>query len=470
MVVNLDWLQLSIYKVGFSENVSKADLEPITLATYVGNVLAFFNEMGGDFPVLRCFDTDKELVKDVFMCYKEGNITDSNAIYLGSLMMQRWDIRDCTLKIENDLLYKRKMVLDGDLYRQIQRAIENSGWTFKHITRCDIAVDFCPLSEPVCERYTKPSEFISDIVSNRVKRCSNGAARATLSTQQKKKDEMTKIVKSAGDFSYIRFSNYLPTSVLYNKSLEMRMKSLKSYIVDDWLRAGFDDTDNDIWRFELRFNFKGSAFSEHVCNVLHKSFMSSPTLYADVIKIVQTYIDTRVRFLGVDKMKKVRLFDLEQYIKLDNVSNCNLTEYKLYAKLPRVSSYHIGLCKFLRGFVRDCSRGLYRVNNVPINDLKSSADFILEQINDLILCRDASSVASCVDVSFYSQKSKTLRKLFDDMDEEQRRILLEINVLHSELKTARKTKKEAEKFIEEHITELIYLKQFLKENCAVSPV
>ena len=213
MVVNIDWLQLSIYKIEDGHHLTKKD--PITIAQIGGGVVEFLNNEAGEYPKLK-FTPKTELLSDAFLYYAEDDF-----IYLGELMLQRCDLREGLLKIDNSLLYTHNMARDNNLYKITLAALDNSGWMFKHVTRCDICADFNPVKTPICGKYKDAPGFIKDIVIGHAKRCSMGAGRATVSTQtarrEKREGEKQKIVQSAGRFSYIRFSNYLPTSVLYNK-------------------------------------------------------------------------------------------------------------------------------------------------------------------------------------------------------------------------------------------------------------
>ena len=460
MVVNIDWLQLSIYKIEDGHHLTKKD--PITIAMLgSGGVVEFLDNQGGEYPKLK-FTPKSELLSDAFLYYAEDDF-----IYLGELMLQRCDLREGLLKIDNALLYTHNMARDNNLYKIIMAALDNSGWMFKHVTRCDICADFNPINTPICGKYKDAPGFIKDIINCHVKRCSMGAGRATVSTQtvrrEKREGEKQKIVQSAGRFSYIRFSNYLPTSVLYNKSLEFRSKSLKPYISEFWQAAGMDDTAGDIWRLELRFNFKGSAWSENVCCRLHEAFTSSPAPLNFILSVVNEYVLDRLSFKTRLDSKKNPFFDRETILN-GSVTDCNLTEYKLYAKLPRVSSYHIGLCKYLRGFLSDVERFGGNKNAVPVEAITEAADFIMSECENLILYRQGLDIKSYIKGSFYAvgaaavSSTSTPRAYYEALTEDGRRKLLEISILQGEIKTAQKIRRLAERIGSAKLQDYITLK------------
>lgn len=464
MIVNIDWLQLSVYRFGYGHLPRKKD--PITIAMLgEGGVVEFLDNPYGEYPKLK-FTPKTELLSDAFLYYAEDDF-----IYLGELMLQRCDLREGLLKIDNSLLYTHNMARDTNLYRIIICALENSGWMFKHITRCDICVDFIPADNPIMGRFTDVPRFIGGIVSGKILRCSMGAKRATMSTQtanrERREGANYKIVKAGGDFSYIRFSNYLPTSVLYNKSLEFRTKSQKTHIAKMWINNGMDDTLADVWRVELRYNFKGSAYSEAICKRLHCAFNAPPTPINEIIAIVNEYIDNRLSFKAKNNIGKVPIFSPDSFV-YNGVTSCNLTEYKLYAKLPSVSSYHIGLCKFLRGYVQDLQTKNISAG-VPVDSIKETADYLMEQFSDLLFCRASHSLAHSVKTGFYSRKQLT-RSIIDTMTDEQRGKYLEINVLQSEIKSAAKLKRTAQNIITTKIEQYNALRGDLAAFVDVPPL
>lgn len=462
MVVNIDWLQLSVYEDKTPQkgggNVTIAELSDS------GELLGFLDDYGGDYPRLRTV-FKKDLIDDVYLYY-----TDDDFIYLGELMRQRWDLKEALLRFDNELLYKHNLARDTNFYRVVLAALDNSGWTFKHITRCDICIDFQPAETPILGAIKSPPDFIRGVVNGDITRCSHGAKMATMSTNQKKTQaragDNAKIVKSHGDFSYIRFSNYLPTSVLYNKSLEFRTKSLKSYIPACWLCYGMDDTAGDVWRLELRFNFKGSAYSEAVCRRLHNAFNSSPTPIDIIYTVVNEYVSSRLNFSTKKSMRKLPIFEPE-IITNGGVTACNLTEYKLYAKLPRVSSYHIGICKYLRGFLHDLKRKNISSFGVPVESIEETANFIMQQCESLTLYRQGLDIKNYVKSSFWAvgadalRKDVSARRHYEALTEDARRKVLEISYLEREIKDAKKLKNKANTLIINNLHNLISLKEEL---------
>lgn len=106
------------------------------------------------------------------------------------------------------------------------------------------------------------------------------------------------------------------TTKMYNKSLEMRQKKKKHYIINKWEKAGLDHDENDVWRVEFSLS---SAIKGYVRIDDGELLPSSLSLYDNEDKLWRAWSGCASRlFIFVDKatatrksrMKKIQLFNI----------------------------------------------------------------------------------------------------------------------------------------------------------------
>ena len=105
------------------------------------------------------------------------------------------------------------------------------------------------------------------------------------------------------------------TTKMYNKSLEMRQKKKKHYIINKWEKAGLRPDVNDIWRIEFSLN---SAIKGYVRIDDGELLPSSLSLYDNEDKLWRAWSGCASRlFVFVDttatrksRMKKIPLFNI----------------------------------------------------------------------------------------------------------------------------------------------------------------
>ena len=138
--------------------------------------------------------------------------------------------------------------------------------------------------------------------------------------------------------------------------------------------------------------------------------------------------------------------------------------------MPRVSSYHIGLCKFLRGFVYDVKHRGGAVGDVPVNSITETANFVLAECEKLLSYRTRpDDIAVHAVFSPYDMQPDALiyrsnLKQFDEnselnqAQENEKRKILELNILQSEIRTAQTLRRRAERIGSAKLQEYITLK------------
>lgn len=150
--------------------------------------------------------------------------------------------------------------------------------------------------------------------------------------------------------------------------------------------------------------------------------------------------------------------------------------------MPRVSSYHIGICKFLRGFVDDVERRGGAVGDVPVASISETANFMLGECERLLAYRSrpddiaGRAVFSPFDMQpdalIYRSNSKQLADNLESNPAQENKIhkVLELNILQSEIKSAAKLKRTAQNIITTKIHEYIALRGDLAAFVDDSPV
>lgn len=94
-------------------------------------------------------------------------------------------------------------------------------------------------------------------------------------------------------------------AIIYNKTRELKEVKMKSYIVDNWLRAGLD-IKRDVWRVELRIRGKGTELVDLETEDEIKLSMTDLISKSQLETIFQAYAEKYFKWYRVDDHKKMQ--------------------------------------------------------------------------------------------------------------------------------------------------------------------
>lgn len=202
-----------------------------------------------DFPVL-------EIRRNPYSKKENGGIFNKN---------------DCHIRLSNRECYNRDPI--GNLIRFLL----SYGYTFKNITRIDLALDFHTF-----DNGQDPSDFLSGYMADRYYKI--GLSRVHCYGHLKEENPIMSVhgreTLYGKSFNSVKWGS--PSSSvsvkLYDKSLELRETKEKFYIRDQWNAAGLNDTEQHVWRVEFSLKSDMKNFVRHDDGTLLYSSLST---YAD---------------------------------------------------------------------------------------------------------------------------------------------------------------------------------------------
>ena len=198
------------------------------------------------------------------------------------------------LKIENKYLYSYKVK------QLVDNLLEDLQLSFKNISRLDIACDFNSFQNNL-----NPERFIHKF------------AFGDYVKLMKTKFNIHGMHRRSNTFEYIRFGSNTSTLCyyLYNKTIEMKEKTNKPYISENWKNKGLD-LSREVWRleFSIHSNPRGLVYGE-TGEVVPLSKLEVVDCYQEVYKgLFHRYFDFRYEDgqAKKDRMKKIPLLALER--------------------------------------------------------------------------------------------------------------------------------------------------------------
>lgn len=214
---------------------------------------------------------------------------------------------DCHIRLSNRTCYC------PDPIGYLRRFLLDHGYRLKLISRVDICLDFATF-----DNGTSPEFFVSEYMRGAFLKLHQSRLHSYGS------DYEVSLAAHGNDTIKTKVWNSLSwgskkssiTTKMYNKSLEMRQKKKKHYIIDKWEKAGLRPDVNDIWRIEFSLS---SAIKGYVRIDDGELLPSSLSLYDNEDKLWRAWSGCASRlFVFVDKatatrksrMKKIRLFDI----------------------------------------------------------------------------------------------------------------------------------------------------------------
>ena len=266
-VITLDWLQL-----------------------HVRQVQEQYGPIMGRFTILKAPGQTKQF-KHIYSIYegKEKVATMVGRPHSGILKPDSG-----LMKIENRFLYT------DTVKELVTNLLEDLQLAFKNISRLDIACDFNQFMNNLSpERFIHRFAFGDYVKLMKTKFNIHGMHRRT------------------NTFEYIRFGSNTSTLCyyLYNKSIEMREKTNKPYITENWRNKGLD-LEREIWRleFSIHSNPRGLVYGD-TGEVVPFSKLDVLDYYQDVYRgLFHRYFDFRKEDgqAKKERMKKIPLLELEK--------------------------------------------------------------------------------------------------------------------------------------------------------------
>lgn len=214
---------------------------------------------------------------------------------------------DCHIRLSNRTCYC------PDPIGYLRRFLLDHGYRLKLISRIDICLDFAEFDNRM-----SPEFFVSEYMRGAFLKLHQSRLHSYGS------DYEVSLAAHGNDTIKTKVWNSLSwgskkssiTTKMYNKSLEMRQKKKKHYIIDKWEKAGLRPDENDIWRIEFSLS---SAIKGYVRIDDGELLPSSLSLYDNEDKLWRAWSGCASRlFVFVDKatatrksrMKKMQLFDI----------------------------------------------------------------------------------------------------------------------------------------------------------------
>ena len=214
---------------------------------------------------------------------------------------------DCHIRLSNRTCYC------PDPIGYLRRFLLDHGYRLKLISRIDICLDFATFDNEM-----SPEFFVSEYMRGAFLKLHQSRLHSYGS------DYEVSLAAHGNDTIKTKVWNSLSwgskkssiTTKMYNKSLEMRQKKKKHYIINKWEKAGLRPNENDIWRIEFSLS---SAIKGYVRIDDGELLPSSLSLYDNEDKLWRAWSGCASRlFVFVDKatatrksrMKKIQLFDI----------------------------------------------------------------------------------------------------------------------------------------------------------------
>ena len=214
---------------------------------------------------------------------------------------------DCHIRLSNRTCYC------PDPIGYLRRFLLDHGYRLKLISRIDICLDFATFDNEM-----SPELFVSEYMRGAFLKLHQSRLHSYGS------DYEVSLAAHGEDTIRTKVWNSLSwgskkssiTTKMYNKSLEMRQKKKKHYIINKWEKAGLRPDEYDIWRIEFSLS---SAIKGYVRIDDGELLPSSLSLYDNEDKLWRAWSGCASRlFVFVDKatatrksrMKKIRLFDI----------------------------------------------------------------------------------------------------------------------------------------------------------------
>lgn len=215
------------------------------------------------------------------------------------------------IKISNNCLYC------SDYVKLINNIIFEFGYTFVSISRLDLAIDFNTFNYGL-----HPEKLIKNYLSCKYTKLRKNDfkihGKENIENFKLHGRQSTEII-----FETLRFGNNVSaiSIYLYNKTAELKAKTHKEYIVENWKRFELD-INKDVWRLEI--SIKGNTWkfvdenTGEIRNLNLNDLMTINILEKIYFSHFEKYFDFRY---NKNKIKRSRLKKISLFDKVDSTSN-----------------------------------------------------------------------------------------------------------------------------------------------------
>lgn len=265
-----------------------------------------------------CEDYKTPQYKQRALCYLLRDRKTPFAEILFSPSLSVMDTRSCHVRILNYWLYC------SDWYNNLRLLVSELALRYKSISRIDLYYD--------CNRFyngRRPITLVRDYISQKVLKIGinrgsiafENYGYAIANTTQRDAIAVDVSLPNVNAITWGR-KGYVQTQ-LYNKSLELRQKNNKPYIVAAWESVGLDPS--DVWRTEIRIQKQGLSIqlldSGDMWALSTDDVTNNERIYETFLAYAQKYM----RFVVADyhrkkqQMQPIQLFsystEIQQTIK-----------------------------------------------------------------------------------------------------------------------------------------------------------
>lgn len=201
------------------------------------------------------------------------------------------------LKFDNHVLYQ------SELIQFVKYVLNSLQLTFHAFSRIDVALDFTELL-----KYPNPQVLIKDLLCDNV-----------LQRRQSKISINGRITHGI-EIDYIRFGTHESGLLcyMYNKSLEMREKTFKPWIADNWKLQGLN-TAKDVWRLEFSITDFTLTFIDQQTGEIEDSKQLEFINRIRSKEIIDTMVNRCFKFVINDRQQRKER--MKELILIENVSN-----------------------------------------------------------------------------------------------------------------------------------------------------
>ena len=263
---------------------------------------------------VKVYDYGTRMYRQVFDVYSSTlkplyHITRNPYSLRGEVKNGIFNRGACHIKLFNNLLYENNWAL------KFKSFLSTHGYTIKCISRLDLCCDLQKFADG-----TLPSTLVAGYFKNKYHKVGQPHFKA--------------IGTDRGDkiFNYVAWGSPASnvSSVMYNKSKEMREVKDKPYIRDQWEAAGFD-MKKDTWRIEIKIKSGG------------RRLVDKSEGGGEILELTLDLIDTR------EKVKAQFLKYAKHYFKWKNakegVSKKNCKDKLLFDNLPQENWKPVDDCR-----------------------------------------------------------------------------------------------------------------------------
>lgn len=251
------------------------------------------------------------------------------------------DSKEVNVRIDNRLLY------DSNLWTVIDNVISSLYLYDIHVTRVDLCNDFNLFANG-----QEPKEVIFNLANHIYRKI--GKAKFALYGIQTKNSLLYNGVRYGVHGSEI-------SVYLYNKSLEMKEKVNKPYIVERWLDYGLDV--NKVWRLEISLMPKNHEYTDKESGELF--VISLDTLRHNFITLFYMFCNKHFRIIDITKIHDSNISRAKPLDLLNFANNNSSQKLTRISKLSNSTTYDKGIINYLSDFE---NTKLYEITDLALSN------------------------------------------------------------------------------------------------------